>query len=411
MKTLILCESLRINKTSSGIVSSTFIKSLENNNFDITCLYEDSIPLEQITWFSTVNLIPVTYAPKKQNLLQRIPKIKAIPSYLRGYSNSFKNCIDDWIEIINKTLENESFDLIITLGSGAGFIPHYAMKEIKTHIPWIANFHDPYPMTLYPEPYREKSNIIYKIQERHTKEIISKASFVTFPSKLLMDEMSSYFPLIKDKGFVLPHVGMELSHTPSEDDDNLVNFQLNRFNLVHAGNLMKYRKIEYLLRAYKRFIESDSEIKKNSVLNILGFIKKEQKHYVDMHLNSDNVKIISHRVSYKKSIALTKQADVSIIIEAIADTSPFMPGKLADLIYQEKQILALTPKKSETLRILGEDYEFSSRVDDEDKIYELLVKLYALWKKDKLKLSNAARLKAYISEKHLSETITKKLRE
>lgn len=84
-----------------------------------------------------------------------------------------------------------------------------------------------------------------------------------------------------------------------------------------------------------------------------------------------------------------------------------MPGKLADLIFLEKPILALTPKKSETLRILGDAHKYHARVNDEDDILQTLLVLWNDWKNKNLKLEEHARLKDYISPKELNKAINR----
>ena len=82
-----------------------------------------------------------------------------------------------------------------------------------------------------------------------------------------------------------------------------------------------------------------------------------------------------------------------------------MPGKLADLIYLEKPILALTPKKSETIRILGEHYPYQAGLNDVEEIYSNLVLLWNNWKNNNLELTDIIRLKNYISAEELNKKI------
>ena len=281
------------------------------------------------------------------------------------------------------------------------------MLEIKTSIPWLANFHDPFPMSLYPEPYKASTNRIYKRQEKSTRDIIDKATFVSFPSLLLKEWMQSFFPNIKEKSIILPHVGMKLNNLPDLLIDHEVQLEPNKFNILHAGTLLGPRNIKSLFTAFERFINYDDEIKKHAVLNVLGKIAKEQVEIIASNKENCNLNIITDRVSYKRSLKLTVDANVSLIIEADSDISPFMPGKLADLIFLEKPILALTPKNSETLRILGHNYPFTSRVNDEEQIFIKLLELWYLWKEQKLELPEKNRLKDYVSAKRFNNEVEK----
>ena len=80
---------------------------------------------------------------------------------------------------------------------------------------------------------------------------------------------------------------------------------------------------------------------------------------------------------------------------------------MEDLIRLEKPILALTPQKSETLRILGENYPYGSPVDSKDSILQNIEQLWLLWEENKLVLPNSNKLKQYLSPRELSYQITK----
>jgi len=260
-------------------------------------------------------------------------------------------------------------------------------------------------MSLYPEPFKKKKNLMYFLQERVTKKIIDKATYVSFPSFYLKEWMQGFFPILKNKSVILPHLSEELKELPKLAIDDKVNLIEGKFNLLHAGTLLGPRKVHSLFKAFYLFIESDTEKKDKAILTILGKVDKEHNAFFKNKF-SNNLNIVIDRVSYKKSLEMIKMADVSLVIEAEGvDFSPFMPGKLADLIGLEKPILVLSPKKSETNRILGSEYPFTSESDDVDKIVLILDRMWDLWKKRNLYLTDSERLKEYISSKILNEKL------
>ena len=204
-------------------------------------------------------------------------------------------------------LLNNKFDLIIALGSGSSFLPHYAMLKINTKTPWIANFHDPYPFSLYPKPYTKKRNLIFRKQEKWAQKIISKATYVSFPSLYLKEWMQQFFPLLESKSLILPHLGIELRSLPNSSIDNNVTLPKGKFNLLHAGTLLGPRKVDVLFDAFKKFIASDIEKKEKSLLTVLGKVDREHQHFLSNDF-PNNLSIIIDRVSYKRSLELLKKA-------------------------------------------------------------------------------------------------------
>ncbi len=405
MRILILAKSLHINETSSGIVTSSFIEALSLSGHQVTVLYDKSFSYD-ITWISeNVNLIPLVFNFNSKPLIERIPKLRALPNYLYGYKLTEKNIIKKWKSAIQEILQKKKFDLIVALGSGHSFFPHIALSEIKPIIPWIANYHDPFPRSWYPYPYRHYIPIISWHQEQISKKILLNATAVTFPSLLLKEHMEKFVPTIEKKSFVIPHVHVDMDNLPTKDHDNNIELNKNKFNILHAGSLLGPRKPDYLFKAFIRLSKDSIEFKKNARLILLGKTAKE--HHEISKYNENQIKIFNKRISYKKSLQLQKKADLNLVIEAVSDFSPFMPGKLADLLYFKKPVFALTPENSETKRILGKNYPYWSPNDNEEKIYSILKRAWNDWQNNKLKLPEKERLHYYVTPEHFNQLFNK----
>jgi hypothetical protein len=101
-----------------------------------------------------------------------------------------------------------------------------------------------------------------------------------------------------------------------------------------------------------------------------------------------------------------QESNVLLLLEAIADESPFMPGKLAEFIGLNKVIWALSPaEKSETRRILGADYPYQCQADAESEILKQLFLLYHKWETSiEMRLDQPA-LSNYVSPKHVVDEL------
>jgi hypothetical protein len=408
MKTiLVITESLRINETSSGIVSSTLIKLLHQSGYELTVITENSFDYP-ITWLPKEVLIKKFEIPKiKKNFIDYIPKIKAIPVYLSGFSKSFKNKKECYKIEIEKELSRHQYDSIYALSTGNSFVPHFALAEMNLSIPFYVNIHDPFPMHLYPVPYQKRKDWLNSILEKKFSKVLKKAKAISFPSKQLMDDMAKAFPIITQKGFVLPHIGTSLENLPTENTDDIV-LDKSKINLLHAGTLLGPRNPKYLLQAISELNQENEDFAQKVAFTFIGKVNKALTDVISRE-DLKNVTFLTTRMSYKKSLQLIEQADASFVIEAIADFSPFLPGKVADIAFAEKPIIGLSPKKSEVRRLLGDNYPYQTELNNVVQIKNILLKFYYDCINSEIDKTIILNLKNYVSIKHNSEIIKKQL--
>ncbi|WNH11634.1 hypothetical protein [Thalassobellus suaedae] len=262
--------------------------------------------------------------------------------------------------------------------------------------------HDPYPFVCYPPPYDWKDPG-HKQKQAFFKSVSDHAKFSGFPSMLLKDWMGGYFPNFIKTGIVIPHQDseVELNHSV-----NPTYFDASKFNLLHAGNLMKQRNPEGLIKGFKLFLDNNPKAKEETRLLLLGnaayhksFIEKNVATIPEIHTQLSNV-------PFDEVYSLQKKVSVNIILEANSEISPFLPGKFPHCISAKKLILHLGPLNSETKRLLGEEYEYHSRVDDVGKIALLIERLYYIWKEDPNRLVLYREdLLYYISKDYLKKSI------
>ena len=393
---LVLIESLRINETSSGIVSSTFVKLLYSLNFNIRIITPNNTnyPIEWLP--DDIEIHYLNIPTRKKRFLDYIPKLRAISTYMTGFHSGFRKLIDEWKLQITHELKVNNYDYIYVLGSGTEFAPHFAISELVINVPVILNFHDPFPMHLYPIPYRAKKNLINRKLEKRTGKAIAKAYKISFPSQLLMEIMAKTFPTIKEKGFVIPHIGTELLNLPVSKNDSLINLDRGKINFLHAGSLLGPRNPAYLIHAIIDLGKSNPNLLKDVKFIFVGKIARELKHYAEKSLNN-HIQFYDIRISYKKSLELIRGATCMLVIEAISDISPFMPGKLADIALYEKPIITLTPTNSEVNRLLGKNYPYHANLDNKNEIAKAIKRFILDFQNQKVNIKSIRELKEYVS--------------
>lgn len=396
-KILVCAESLRINETSSGIVTSTFISMLRDNGYRVDVLSQKNFSYE-ITWLEGVQLYLFEPIDTKSSWIRRIPKLRAVFPLMERVSPMLNPAIRQWRDEIDSTLKREKYDLIIALGSGAQFFPHFALAALKPDIKWIANFHDPFPMHAYPVPYRHKKGVYGWLLEFHVHRLMKYAWKICFPSEYLMNSMQEYYPEIISKSFVIPHIGTRLNALPELADDNKFQLAKGKINILHAGTLLGPRDPSFLLAAIKELHFENIGFAETVNFVFLGKVSRELKAEVAA-TSLPNVLFFDGRISYKKSLDVIQEADGLMVIEAINDFSPFMPGKLADISFFEKPILAFTCKNSEVLRLLGNDYPYYSALNDIQSIKKAISKLVDDLQSKSVNLDPVLSLKEYCSSK------------
>ncbi len=409
-KILVVAESIDIEDSSGTKGRVALIKNLHKIGFDVRVYHYtrkdiqlpgiNCVAIKEKRWSS------LFFLSRLERYIRFFFKISLSRPLEKVFGFSF-TLFNDRNSIITALEKIEDFnpDLVMTLSKGGSFRPHHALLKMPgLHKKWMAYIHDPYPMHLYPRPYAWVEAGYYK-KWRFMKDVSEKAAFTAFPSKLLMEWMGSYFTGYLEKGLVIPHqISLdEISESIIPDY-----FDLKKFNILHAGNLLGGRDPEGLIHGFIKFLKLNPEAEDDTQLLFLG-----GKNHYSSYLSEWEVKIPQFYVSegyvpFKQVQSLQKLCAVNIILEAKSEISPFLPGKFPHCVLADKPILLLGPYYSESRRLLGEDYSYWAEIDKVDIISRILKDLYFQWKKDPLKLKlNRPDLEEYLSVNYLTIAINK----
>lgn len=405
MKILIISESINVEDSSGSKVNVALIQNLKKAGYIVRVLHFS----HKIIYLNGIECILINEIKLSVNFLfsrlirifQKYSKIIINDRVESIFGFSFTHS-NDTNSIVNGIKNNIDFnpDLVITLSKGASFRPHRAMLKLpQLHHKWLAYIHDPYPFHFYPRPYNwvERS---YKHKEKFVLDITEKSKFLAFPSLLLKDWMQSYFPEVENKSVVIPHQINDAIEIVTIPDF----FKINKFSLLHAGNLLPQRNPEFLLKGYMNFLMNNPEAIENSILYLIGNNDHHQKLLSD-YANHDNF-VIKKYLEYKIVQTLEINASSNIILEAISEISPFLPGKFPNCVKANKPIIILSPYHSEVKRLLGKDYPYWSKVNDVVSIEAIIKKLYLQWKQNPSQCYlNRPDLKYYCEEQSLKKVI------
>ncbi len=380
-KILVVVDSIDVNDSSGSKANVALILNLKEAGFEVKVFHYTQKEIH------LPNIECVSIPEKKGNgmyMLSRIQRLFTrwtginLNPFLEGsfgFSFTFLNDTSSIIKALRKETNFEP-DLVLTLSKGASFRSHYALLKLpQWHSKWMAYVHDPYPFHYYPRPY----NWIqpgYKQKELFFKNVSEKAKFSAFPSLLLQEWMGSYFENFLKTGVLIPH-----QNAKYEVQDILfpAYFDPSKFNLLHAGNLMKQRSPEGLIKGFNLFLKQQPEAKKDTRLLLLGSASYHTLLLESVQKNSREITIYNGNVAFNEVYHLQKHVSVNIILESKSEISPFLPGKFPHCVAANKHILVLGPYYSETRRLLGNDYPYWSEVDDVENIAKKIAALYGLW--------------------------------
>ncbi len=411
MKILVVAESINMEDSSGSKANVALINNLVSVGFEVV-VYHYTLKNIQLRGVTCVAIPEIKYSilyilSRSQRLLRRHLNIN-ISSFLQkifGFSFTFFNDING----IKKALTESQFqpDLVLTLSKGSSFRPHYAVLKLpKLHSKWMAYVHDPYPFHYYPRPYTwVESN--YKQQEKFFQQVADKAKYSAFPSQLLMEWMSSFFPNFSKTGVVIPHQNAKYNFQNSADSANFPNyFDVTKFNLLHAGNMMKQRSPKGLLEGFKLFLKKNPEAKKEAKLILLGPASCHKDLLEEFQTNTPELYVFNGKVAFDEVYHLQNNAAVNIILESKSEISPFLPAKFPHCVEANAAIISLAPYYSEIRRLLGHEYPYWTEVDSVEKIALIIEELYYLWKQnpDNLQL-NRSDLVAYLSADYLKKIL------
>ncbi|APS38806.1 UDP-glycosyltransferase [Salegentibacter sp. T436] len=407
-KILIIAESINVEDSSGSKANVALIENLKEAGYELK-VYHYSRKEIQLNAIECINIKEIKYGSnyflsRLQRKIQHNSNLNLAKRLepIFGFSFTFFNDTRS----IGKALKMENvqdYNLILTLSKGASFRPHYAILKLpKFHSKWMAYIHDPYPFHLYPEPYNwDEPGYLKKID--FFKDLAAKCRWAAYPSLYLQQWMESYYSMFKNKGVIIPHQlkkTYELSMLPDY-------FDPSKFNLLHAGNLMKQRPPFALINGFLKFLKKNPEAEKDARLLLIGSSSYHKKELDILTSNILELYISNGVVNYSTVLTMQKSASVNIILESKAKLSPFLPGKFPHCIKSGNPIMILGPAKSEVRRLLGQDYKWWAEIDDVQQIESLISSLYSIWKNYSVQNKEYEHLSYYMSSAYLRDKLNK----
>ncbi|RXG13762.1 hypothetical protein DSM03_106100 [Leeuwenhoekiella aestuarii] len=408
MNILILSETIDINASSAGKANYALIRALLSAGFEITVYHyshkEIHLPGVQAVLIQEKKTDINYWLSRGQRVLQRITKTDFSKSLEQqfGFSFTFFNDVNSMVSAL-KPLRLADYDIVLTLSKGASYRTHAALLKLpEWHAKWLAYIHDPYPFHWYPKPYDwMQPGSVQK--EAFFKKVAHKAQWLSYPSKGLQDWMGTFDVNFKTKGILLPHQPSEVVVVDAIFPEF---FNPEHFNVLHAGNLLKQRDPYPLIQAWNLFLAQYSEAQTHAKLLLIGPGAYHEPKLSKVCNEVEAIYRYTGSMVYEQVRWLEQHSAVTIVLEAAAEVSPFLPAKFPNLVQANNPILHLGPKHSEVRRLLGENYSFVAEADDVNLITFRLEELYHQWKNNTVANLYELKLQGYFSPSYLRATLS-----
>jgi hypothetical protein len=209
----------------------------------------------------------------------------------------------------------------------------------KTGIPWIANWNDPTPYYMFPEPYVNGNNgrrqMMKFWERRFFQAVADKAAWHTFPCTRLQSYVFNYLPGdIAAKSSIIPHVAIKRYAKK--------NGIQSRFTLLYAGSLRFPRDPKPLLQGIKMFCDRLAPDEKISVRFITDCENRVAETIRSYFL--EGIVQLEPMRPYDEMMRCMTSADVLVVLEADVKEGIFLPSKFVDYVQTGRPILAVSPK-------------------------------------------------------------------
>ncbi len=244
------------------------------------------------------------------------------------------------------------------------------LKQLHPEVKWIAAFSDPInhnPYTFDKETYRHYSlpekiafrlYLKYYVVAEDEANALEQADLLVFISEELRDFMITqyvrYFNRIPEEEIRAKCTVVPLNYIrewnllePAEKTEDS-----GTYTLSHFGRIYGLRIIEEFIYAVKLFCEKHPQVKLK--IAQYGEFRKTDRKLI-RSLGLDDLFEINDKIPYEECIRRMQASDGVLLFDTILEEDefqPFLPSKLMEYSLLEKDVLAVTTKKSPAWRVM-----------------------------------------------------------
>lgn len=375
LRILVTASSLDLDGTAEGSCSVKYLELLVRHGHRVRVINgADGLVESPSAWLPGLEVVdlpgPVERAVNHGLIGQ---KVGAARAHLTGFGPVDRARRRRWHRAIASEVEAFVPHVVITRGAGFDYTPHLAMLDLHHRPAWVAHYHDPWPLSVYPDPYRRHEGLISLRQEAASRRILSAADAVTFPSARQRDWQSVRSRVaLGDRAVVVPHLGVEGGLVLGLADPwapggsaaggrrSARTGRPGPLRMIHAGSLFRQRDPRPLLEALARVVATTPAGTTPPIrLCLVGFLDPKLveaegwRDLVDPLVACGALDLRPGNIGYVESIAELEASDVLLVFVVGTPESPQFPAKLADVFSLGQPALVVAPRASAPADLVG----------------------------------------------------------
>jgi glycosyltransferase involved in cell wall biosynthesis len=302
-------------------------------------------------------------------------KLQQLAVYIRGnyfIPDARKFWIRPSIRFLSRYLKENPVDAIISTGP-----PHsmhliaLGLKKRYAHIPWIADFRDPWTQI----DFYSQLKLSAKADRKHKRlesEVLTYADQIVTVSKNWQEKFRE---LSGRNEIQLIHNGFD----PADFQSNKK--PLDKFSICHVGSMNKDRNPENFWKAIKRLIHERPEIKNELSIELIGPVDHSINKSISGYGISECVNLIPFIPHQEVVHHLSNSQILFLPINNSPNNHGIIPGKVYEYLAAKRPILCIGPTEGDAAQIISNCYAGKVfNYKDENNIYNCLLSWYLDYK-------------------------------
>lgn len=241
------------------------------------------------------------------------------------------------------------FDVVVTCSQP--HTNHLLGLELqrRTGLPWIAYFSDPWTDNPY---YSHPSPKVLAYNRQLEDEILSSADLVLYTCEEMKNLVLGNHPCLDaHRAGVLPHAFIEEWYGAAEPEPA----SAETFRLLQTGSFYGPRTPLPLVESLRRLAQ-ETPLEGRLRVDSYGLMDEPYRRAI-VEAGLQEVFVAHGFVPYLDSLSMMRAHDALLLIDAPLTTtseSVFLPSKLVDYLGSHKPVIAITPERGATARVVRE---------------------------------------------------------